>query len=711
MFCSMRINRLHLKNYKQFDDKSIDFTTGVNVVYGWNEKGKSTILSSILAVLYFDAKTKSKKLLDRITSWGGSSAPSIELEYENSGENFILRKNFETGIQEVFDVEKSKVIATDFESISSIVKEHTGIGSDHVFVLTALIAQNDIARVGSSIEKAPIKSLREAIDSSLLGGVKADSGEVISKIDKAITNLDKGLINPVKYPGEIKKLKDKLAELQKTSVEIKDYLSKTVNVSEEKDKSEDELKIVNEKILKLEAQIKNNERLVNAERRLKELNSLILGTEKKIQEIERAKFKLDVLQKEFESMNINVDISAVLDELRTNKALLEEKVSKQRDLESEQKDLEKSIKRQKRKTGNLSKVTVMIGIALTIVLFIVFKYNPLVLIGGFAVTIAAMGIITNTGSNEFVRRQASLEELLDALVFEIDKLKTGREEIFSRNNVSTESELASLNARLTAMNKELSEHKARLEALTEQSSIVELKEQETTYLAEKADIESNQLNDEVRASRIDPMESFSKTRELEDLRFSKMDLERNKIRADVVQETQRFSEDDLATVEEDIYETRTRLSYYENKSKTLKTVRDYIEKARLDVLEQSSSIISEYAEKLLPRLTDNKYSKIKITDEFQFLVYSNDREDWILPDEYLSQGAIDQIYLVVRLAILKIICKDSNPPIILDDPLVTFDEKRLDGVRAVLEEISSSNQVLLLTCHKDYNDWGNLILL
>lgn len=67
----------------------------------------------------------------------------------------------------------------------------------------------------------------------------------------------------------------------------------------------------------------------------------------------------------------------------------------------------------------------------------------------------------------------------------------------------------------------------------------------------------------------------------------------------------------------------------------------------------------------------------------------------------LSRGTRDQLYLSLRLALAQEITQGQEPvPLLLDDPLVNFDDKRLAASLAMLAELASERQVVLFTCHR-----------
>ena len=65
----------------------------------------------------------------------------------------------------------------------------------------------------------------------------------------------------------------------------------------------------------------------------------------------------------------------------------------------------------------------------------------------------------------------------------------------------------------------------------------------------------------------------------------------------------------------------------------------------------------------------------------------------------LSQGAADQLYWAVRLAISDMVLPAENAvPIVLDDALVNFDDGRMAAALDYLVELSKTRQILLMTC-------------
>lgn len=71
--------------------------------------------------------------------------------------------------------------------------------------------------------------------------------------------------------------------------------------------------------------------------------------------------------------------------------------------------------------------------------------------------------------------------------------------------------------------------------------------------------------------------------------------------------------------------------------------------------------------------------------------------------EELSRGTAEQLYVSIRLALVKMFELPVSLPLLVDDGFVNFDDLRLGQMLQVLQKISDERQVLLLTCHSYEN--------
>lgn len=72
-----------------------------------------------------------------------------------------------------------------------------------------------------------------------------------------------------------------------------------------------------------------------------------------------------------------------------------------------------------------------------------------------------------------------------------------------------------------------------------------------------------------------------------------------------------------------------------------------------------------------------------------------------VPLGQLSTGAREQMGLLVRLAVARMVSKEGGVPLVLDDALGSSDEVRLEAMGAVLRMASQDIQTIILTCAPD----------
>jgi len=105
-----------------------------------------------------------------------------------------------------------------------------------------------------------------------------------------------------------------------------------------------------------------------------------------------------------------------------------------------------------------------------------------------------------------------------------------------------------------------------------------------------------------------------------------------------------------------------------------------------------------------PPLCFGPGTEIRFSEQLDFVV--RDRQhghEWSRLDieRRFSAGACDQVYLAIRLALAGYFSDPADPlPLILDDPLVTSDDRRFAAVMAYLAAAAQQRQIIVLTCHE-----------
>lgn len=125
---------------------------------------------------------------------------------------------------------------------------------------------------------------------------------------------------------------------------------------------------------------------------------------------------------------------------------------------------------------------------------------------------------------------------------------------------------------------------------------------------------------------------------------------------------------------------------------------DALREANLQLQTLFSPLVSRRAAALLGQMTDGAYSGVYFDRDMRFSA-QRQGDAAVHPLEYLSDGARNQLYLSVRLAICQLALPEEDPcPLILDDVLATFDDARARQTLGLLRELAKTRQIILFTC-------------
>lgn len=129
-----------------------------------------------------------------------------------------------------------------------------------------------------------------------------------------------------------------------------------------------------------------------------------------------------------------------------------------------------------------------------------------------------------------------------------------------------------------------------------------------------------------------------------------------------------------------------------------------IEMAQETMTELSSSIrdsfglyLNKEASRLVSGITGGIYDSMSIDENLNVFLNTKSR---LVPLENVSSGAMDQVYLALRLAAARLLQGDGEPfPLIFDDSFTLYDDDRL---RTALKWLSKAydGQLIIFTCHR-----------
>lgn len=270
----MKIKKLKINGFGKLKDKDIELKEGINIIYGKNEAGKSTLLKFITGMFYGVSKNKNGgniPEIDKVEPWDNE---------EFSGKiNYVLDNKNEYEVYREFKKKNPKIFNSNLEDISKdfnidktkgnqFFYDQTGL--DESTFITSVITKQGEVKLDDKSQNNIIQKI-----SNILGTGEDTSSysKIISKLKKKLNdevgtnNTKEKPINTVeKRINELSIEKEKLEAYQSEQFEIEEEIRKIkLDIVDNKERLET-LKTAN---IKLET-IKSEEGKINVLKKLNE---------------------------------------------------------------------------------------------------------------------------------------------------------------------------------------------------------------------------------------------------------------------------------------------------------------------------------------------------------------------------------------------------------------------------------------------------------
>ncbi|HET7372978.1 MAG TPA: SMC family ATPase, partial [Gemmatimonadaceae bacterium] len=127
----MRLNSLHLCNFRQHIDTRIDFETGITGIIGPNGSGKSTILEAIAWALYGMPAARGTRESIRSYRAAPRAAVTVELDFELGGHRYLVSRGLTSA--ELYLDGATSPIATSITGVTELLRRRLGMSHDEFF--------------------------------------------------------------------------------------------------------------------------------------------------------------------------------------------------------------------------------------------------------------------------------------------------------------------------------------------------------------------------------------------------------------------------------------------------------------------------------------------------------------------------------------------------------------------------------------------------
>ncbi|MBP1705566.1 MAG: nuclease SbcCD subunit [Chloroflexi bacterium] len=706
----MRITRLALRSLRMHRDLDLELAPGLTVVQGPNESGKTTLQRAIELAL-FRRVTSADAELTSLRSWGSAddSRPWVRLDFVQEDEDGVrtgsLEKDFR-GAKGTVRLEYDGQVLTDPAAVDDLMADLTGIPGEKFFRSTASIRHhevNDLARDEGA--------LRDRLQASISG---ADRGTSVVKrqLERALHDLE---AQGAKNPGRLKIAEEAVARTETVVAGGEAQLAAL-------ERDRDALVVARERRAEADATLEERRALLERARQAERLAAEREVARERFERYRQAVVVSEQIQA-LEASHPSPDALPVLRQIVERLRGLDRDVSTLRaQLSEEPSSVEYDIRIPEPRYRPFAWLSLVLAIGGVVAAGLgVLSGQLAIAFGGAAAAVVALLLAwyarTRRRAAFDLRRQKQLRD------DEIARRLRGRsslEDELRRKEADMKAQLASIDlpdlpaaedllAREDAHVQEIGRARAQLDGLVGKEPV------ET--LGQVRDAAALEIEQKTAAlEMLGPIAREPRARERLEVEVRDCEGALERARDDEATARARVEQnpvdaDQVALEAERLAAWREQLAALRRRARIYRLTHEAIDRAELATMRRATRYLEKRMRGDLERLTDGRYRRVEVDDStLAVSIWSPDRGDWI-PAESLSQGTLDQVYLAARLGLVRLVTRDRRPPLVLDDPFVTFDDGRAARAFDVLRSLTSDLQVIYLTTTDRYDALADRVLV
>ena len=290
----MKINKIKINSFGKLRNKEIEFKNGINILYGENESGKSTIMNFIKNTLYGISKNKKGKEIsdyDKYKPWGKEEfSGKLEYTLDNSEKYEIYRD---------FNKKNPKIYNENSEDISKEFNINKKTGNEFFYEQTKVDEELFLSTVGMLQSEIKLEKNNQNILVQKLANL-ASTGDDNVSYKRAMERINRRQLDEIGTDRSKEKpinlLKKQIQDLEINKINLEQYQNKKYEIEENEKKllndlnnlknennyyNEIKLLIENKKIEKEKINIKeninkeNNEKINLLKKEIEEKNKKI----------------------------------------------------------------------------------------------------------------------------------------------------------------------------------------------------------------------------------------------------------------------------------------------------------------------------------------------------------------------------------------------------------------------------------------------------
>lgn len=659
----MYIKEIDIQTFGGISNKKVEFSNGLNVIYGVNESGKSTVIAFVKFIFY-GISGKKTDFRRYIPLSGEPMCGSITV-CDGSSEYEIFRTSKGAKSKRVSVINKTSGEMLSPEEAQNIGKILFSLGED-AFLNTLFVSNisNKISGGDGEIFSR-LSNLCESGDES------TSYEKIASKIDEDILSLSsprrKNAVIPL-LEGRLSDLSARLKRANESGEKLKLLDEDLKNIKNTLDKKIQEKK-------ECELSVETAKRFADRQR-IFGLKDKILSSESELEGLESELKRLDMGR---------------FDKIKSVSGSDEKRFLTSDDAAGGAEEL---ILKERLKNAVFQKKAAILCAVLSLVLTAVFAalFPVLCIISGIFL---ALGIAFYAFAH---KNLGQTEGKIDKIKKQKEENRTFAENFLKKTSLSSKESYISLKNEYTASLSKSEVLKSKIEMTKKTLSLQRdefsllLNESLNRYgLPDEETLFAELKNVSCTSADCGEAEINLKILEKEIL-----DLQTKSNKCEFEIYSLKTGTDDILSLEEQLENTYAELSEKKSELETITAAKEILEYAASEQQNNFAPSLAENVSKIFGNITNGAHTDVIIDKTFG----AHFKSDSGYADEIiLSKGALDQLYFAIRFGIIDMI-NEKNAPVFLDDVFSQYDDFRLKTVFSYLCEYAKHTQVIISACRK-----------
>ena len=672
----MRIDKVEIDGFGKLNNCEFAFADGVNLIYGENESGKSTLCEFILSAFY-GLPNESKKVSDDITPrkkyrpWSGDAYGGRVYFTDDSGRKLVVERSFK-GTKRGDKVSlRDAATWEELDAADDIGEKLFGL-SREAFLKTLYIKSFGADSLRS--DDGEIMSRLSNLETS--GAEDVSYSKIINSMEKEIFSLKTKTGRGGKIAAQQDREMSLRQELSLSKMTYSALLADEEAVKSLKSEAEEKEKEASKLEGRYELAVLHEK--YQQQKKIHETKEII---EKRIS---ASKEKLVQINEQLQNVKAGDEEGVSADEISRARALETKKLMAEEKLQAL-----KNTPKQKNSTALAVIPLLILGVVMLV--YSIVKANVFIAVMGAFLALVGVVLVFAFKNKNTKLAQAQEQKLIKATQ-ELEDIKAELDEIFAPYGVTISDELSAIFMNIKSAEEKEAEMLRRYNECSAEIEMLEKSLPESTVTEEFSQevLDYFGENSEDIYAKINQLKAQSR----------QMAQQAAEAELRIAKETAEIRRE--ADISSELAEVGTEIAAAEKRYTSLTTAARWLTQAHNEIKNNFAPRLNEKTSEYLSVLTQDKYKDVRADDRFALNLKSTSGE--IVEAGFMSRGTYDVLYIALRFAAMNVITDGKIPPVILDDAFSQLDDARLLRAVDMINNSPEFSQVMLFTCHENYKE-------